>query len=118
MQNNVVITVFDIEERKQRLREELKQKGSVEMLHFKGGTYRVFAIIRHTETKEEMVAYKCIKSDYLTEEEMGTFWARPIDMFLSPTDLDKYPQCQFDFRFMFVDDAKREMYELLNGQGN
>lgn len=116
MENIKVITVFDIEERKNKLRKELAEKGSVVMLHFKGNRYKVFAIVKHTETNEELVAYKCIHCEEDAPKEFyDTFWVRPIDMFLSPTDLEKYPNCQYDFRFMFKEDVEREMFELLNG---
>lgn len=39
--------------------------------HFKGGIYRVYGLVRHTERKEDLVIYGI--------ERM--FWARPLDMF-------------------------------------
>lgn len=115
MENQKLVILFDIEERKNKLRAELKEKGSVIMLHFKGNRYKVFAISKHTETDEEFVVYKCIHSED-PNADMNTFWSRPIDMFLSGVDMEKYPGCQFDFRFMFMEDAQREMFELLNGR--
>ena len=116
MQNKVAVVIVDIEGRKEKLRNELKEKGAAIMLHFKGDRYKVFAISKHTETGEELVVYRCIYSNN-PNADLETFWSRPIDMFVSPVDLEKYPNCQFDFRFMFLEDAQREMYQLLHGEG-
>jgi hypothetical protein len=41
--------------------------------HYKGGTYEVLSLARHTETAEVMVVYRSL--------EHGTLWARPMSMF-------------------------------------
>lgn len=109
-----VITIYDAGNRKERLRKEL-EKGSVRMLHFKGSIYLVLAIVEHTETGEELVAYKRILSDIPNDPLLKKTWVRPIDMFLSPVDFQKYPDSQFDYRFMFEDDARAELSQLLGG---
>lgn len=42
--------------------------------HFKGSTYRVIGVGRHSETLEEMVIYVSPKSD-------ADYWVRPLAMF-------------------------------------
>lgn len=103
------------EERKQRLVAEL-EKGSVRMLHFKGNIYMVLGIVEHTETGEELVAYKRILSTIPNDPILGKLWVRPIEMFLSETDLEAYPDCQFDYRFMFEDEAISELTQLLGAK--
>lgn len=116
MENIREIRVFDMEERKNKLRQELAENGSAVMLHFKGDRFKVFAIAKHTETDEELVAYKCIHCHQdATAEYYNTFWVTPLNEFLAPVNLAKYPDCQYDFQFMFKEDAEREMFELLNG---
>lgn len=115
MEKSIIVKLVDIEERKNKLKSKINTDGSVNMLHFKGDTYKVFAVARHTESDEELVAYKCVYSNNPSAD-LDTIWVRPIDMFLSPVDLEKYPNCQYDFRFMFLEDAQREMYQLLHGE--
>ena len=52
--------------------------------HFKGGVYLVTDIAVHTETGEIVVIYK----DAIDSSKV---WCRPLDMFLSNVDTDKYP---------------------------
>ena len=60
--------------------------------HFKGGIYIVTDIAVHTETLEPMVIYKSFnKPDYV--------WSRPLSMFLSEVDHEKYPDVKQLMRF-------------------
>ena len=52
--------------------------------HFKGGIYVVTDIAVHTETGEIMVIYKDVNDS-------SKVWCRPLDMFISNVDTDKYP---------------------------
>ena len=58
--------------------------------HFKGNTYRVLGVARHSESLEELVVYQHIDG----EKEI---WARPIAMFLDEADVDgkKVPRFQY-----------------------
>ena len=52
--------------------------------HFKGGIYVVTDIAVHTETGEIMVIYKDVNDS-------SKVWCRPLDMFISNVDTNKYP---------------------------
>ena len=60
--------------------------------HFKGDYYLVEALARDSETNEPCVIYRKLYGD-------GGLWVRPLDMFLSPVDREKYPDCQQIYRF-------------------
>ena len=51
--------------------------------HYKGKTYRVLGIARHSETLEEMVLYEA-----LYENDLGKIWVRPKAMFLENIELE------------------------------
>lgn len=57
--------------------------------HFKGDMYVIIDIATHTETGETLVIYG---------RENKT-WARPLTMFLSEVDHEKYPDVQQNYRF-------------------
>ena len=46
--------------------------------HYKGNTYEVIGVARHTETEEVMVIYKAL---YESEFGKDALWARPLKMF-------------------------------------
>ena len=60
--------------------------------HFKGKFYLVLDIVKHSETKEELVLYSALYG----EKEL---WVRPISMFTSLVDRDKYPNVKQKYRF-------------------
>lgn len=72
--------------------------------HFKGNVYRIITIAKHTETMEEMVIYT--RADI---EDVS--YARPLDMFLSEVDADKYPDVKDKYRFTLVTDDKERSAE-------
>lgn len=57
--------------------------------HFKGNEVTVIGIARHTETNELTVVYK-YKND---------IWNRPLEMFMSEVDHEKYPDATQKYRF-------------------
>lgn len=60
--------------------------------HFKGGIYVVSDIAVHSETAELIVIYKSFDKPSLV-------WVRPLNMFLSEVDRNKYPEVEQEMRF-------------------
>lgn len=81
------------------LKRPLPRKGQI-YRHFKGGRYQIISLARHTESDEILVIYKCL---YHNEpEKVHLTYARPIGMFLSKVDTDKYPDCDQTYRFELI----------------
>ena len=63
--------------------------------HFKiGKIITIIGISRHTETEEISVVY----------EYMGHIWNRPLEMFMSEVDKEKYPNAEQKYRFERIED--------------
>ena len=60
--------------------------------HFKGRLYYVHSIGEHSETGELMVTYQALYPPY-------KFYVRPLLMFASKVDFEKYPQSKQQYRF-------------------
>ncbi len=66
--------------------------------HFKGFTVFVLAVAKHSETNEELVIYYCYNDNEDIKHNDGIY-ARPINMFLSEVDHNKYPNIKQKYRF-------------------
>lgn len=66
--------------------------------HFKGTRAIVITVAQHSETEEKLVIYRCIDNNGKTNHKDGIY-ARPLDMFLSEVDHEKYPDANQKYRF-------------------
>ncbi len=67
--------------------------------HFKGHYVVVISTASHTETDETLVIYECFNSDGSHKT-----YARPIEMFMSAVDKEKYPDAKQFYRLERVND--------------
>ncbi len=60
--------------------------------HYKGGLYRVIDVVKHSETLEDLVLYKTLYENPISE-----LWVRPLKMFIEKVKVNGKMQPRFKY---------------------
>ena len=76
--------------------------------HFKGDYYLVEGLAHDSESGVPCVIYRKLHGD-------GGLWVRPLEMFLSRVDREKYPEVRQEYRFQLQEIAKGRLAHATYG---
>lgn len=74
---------------------QLKEIKKGKYRHFKGQHYELIDIATHTETGEDMAIYTAMYGYRL-------LYTKPLDIFFSKVDKQKYPNAEQEFKFEYI----------------
>ncbi|MDE6916299.1 MAG: DUF1653 domain-containing protein [Lachnospiraceae bacterium] len=76
--------------------------------HFKGNIYQIITMARHSETGMRMVVYQQLYAPF-------EVYVRPLEMFMSQVDTQKYPNERQIYRFEKLDGREEEPENFKSG---
>ncbi len=71
---------------------EMRMKPGDIVRHFKGNPYQILYFAKDSETQRDVVVYRALYGE-------GGVWVRPMEMFFSLVDREKYPNAEQEYRF-------------------
>jgi len=63
--------------------------------HYKGDTYKIIVLTKHTETEEDLVVYE--RQTDVHNNGPAKIWARPLTMFLDIVEFEGYNGPRFTY---------------------
>ncbi|MBQ2833112.1 MAG: DUF1653 domain-containing protein [Clostridia bacterium] len=79
---------------------EMRMKPGDIVRHFKGNEYEILHIAKDSETMEDVIVYRARYGE-------GGVWVRPLGMFFSPVDREKYPDVKQKYRFEKIEKGEK-----------